>query len=417
MKFNAINLKAGFLIVSWALYDLANQFFALNIVSLYFVRWLTLERGVAEIFYGFSFGISVFLSAAFAPLLGTISDLSGRRRPFFVIFTLISIAFTMLLGISDNIILVLSFFAVANFACQMAVVFYNSLMVNIAPKGKIGLVSGFGRMLGYSGAILALYLLKPIVLKSGYQAAFIPTGLLFLLFALPCMLFVKDKPVDNPANQGSFLNVNKISEIFKSLKELIFNTQRYPGLLDFLKSAFFGLGVVNVVIIFMSVYATRVFGLTEPEVINLIAFSTVFAIAGSIFSGFISDYAGHKRSLCAVFMLWMVCLLLGSCVRASNYYWVIAALVGFALGATWVVSRNLIIWLIPSDKVGEVFGIFNLVGCLSAVAGALYWGVVILLLSRWAELGYRIALFSLSVFLLLAFVFILRVKKKKVPAG
>ncbi|MDO9573054.1 MAG: hypothetical protein Q7J37_04150 [Candidatus Omnitrophota bacterium] len=32
-------IKKPALVLAWGLYDLANQFFALNIVSLYFVRW------------------------------------------------------------------------------------------------------------------------------------------------------------------------------------------------------------------------------------------------------------------------------------------------------------------------------------------------------------------------------------------
>ncbi len=166
MKLNKEKIKSSFLILSWAMYDLSNQFFALNIVSLYFVRWLTLEKHKPEIFYSLTFGISTFFVAIFGVILGAISDITQRRRPFLVYLTLISIIFTVLLG-RDNIFLGLLFFAIANFGCQTAIVFYNAMMVNISPGNKIGLVSGIGKMFGYSGAILALYIFKPIVLKSG----------------------------------------------------------------------------------------------------------------------------------------------------------------------------------------------------------------------------------------------------------
>ena len=39
-----------YIVLSWAMYDLANQFFVLNIVSMYFPRWLTMEKGVPETF-------------------------------------------------------------------------------------------------------------------------------------------------------------------------------------------------------------------------------------------------------------------------------------------------------------------------------------------------------------------------------
>ena len=409
MKFDKGNIKNGFLILSWALYDLANQFFALNIVSLYFVRWLTFELKAPEIFYSIAFSISTFFIAISGPILGAISDLTGRRRVFLVYLTLISIIFTMVLGLYKNIFLALLFFVIANFGCQTAVVFYNALIINITPQNRVGLISGFGKMMSYAGAIIAIYMVKPVVLKSGYQATFFPTGLLFLIFSLPCMLFIKDKQPLKKLELLSFLKKERMREIFKTLKATLFDAHKFPGLLDFMKSAFFGLCAVNAIVLFMSVYASRAFGLNETEVINLIMFSTLFAIAGSLFSGFISDYIGYKRCLEAVFLLWGVCFVAGAFVRNNHWYLLIGALTGIALGSTWVVSRAMVISIVPQEKIGEVFGLFNLVGYLSAIVGAIFWGVLLLFLSRFGELGYRITLLSLILFILLGFIFLLRI--------
>ncbi|MFH1414205.1 MAG: MFS transporter [Candidatus Omnitrophota bacterium] len=380
-------------------------------VSLYFVRWLTFEKGAPEIFYSITFGISTFFVAILAPILGAISDMAQRRRIFLSYLTLLSVLFTIILGISDNIILALVFFAIANFGCQTAIVFYNALMVNIAPRNRVGLISGLGKMLGYSGAILALYLIKPVVLKSGYQATFLPTGILFLVFSLPCLIFVRDKVSRSNIKLTHFFNKEKTLEILRKLRIAIFNAHKVPGLMDFLKAMFFGLCAVNVIILFMSVYATRVFGLNEAQVINLIGFSTIFAIIGSISSGFISDYIGYKRCLCAIVILWMACFLLGAVNRNLNLYWVIGALVGTALGATWVVSRAAVIRLVPEEKIGETFGLFNLVAYLSAIVGSLYWGIILLFLAPLGALGYRIALSSLILFMLAGLFFLLRLPK------
>jgi MFS-type transporter involved in bile tolerance (Atg22 family) len=65
--------------------------------------------------------------------------------------------------------------------------------------------------------------------------------------------------------------------------------------------------------------------------------------------------------------------------------------------------------IVPADRVGEVFGLFNLVGYLSAIVGSLFWGGMLLALSDMGEWGYRITLISLSLFILLGFIFLLRV--------
>lgn len=399
-------------VLAWALYDLANQFFALNVVSLYFVRWLVVEKQVPEILYSIAFGISTLLVGVLSPVLGAVSDITERRRPFLVSLTLLSVAFTVLLGFTDRVPVSLLCFAVANFGCQAAIIFYNAQMVAIAPAGKIGFVSGLGRMFGYSGAILALYLMKPQVLKGGYQATFVPTGLLFLLFALPCMLLIKDKNPRYDIPLGSFLTLPKLSQVLGSLRSTLSGSLKSPELSNFAKSSFFGLCAVNVVLLFMSIYGTVVFKLDEARLVNLIAVATVFAMAGSFFSGMLSDYLGYKRSLCGVFMLWCLCFWFGAFAKSSGMYWVIGALAGAALGSVWVVSRAMVVRLVPGEKAGEMFGVFNLISYFSAVSGALFWGISLYALSFLGELRYRVILLSLILFMILAFVFILRIPER-----
>jgi len=399
------------LIVSWGLYDLANQFFALNIVSLYFVRWLTIEKQVPEIFYSIAFSISTLVVAIITPVLGSVSDILNKRMPFLIFFTLLSVIFTMMLGTTGNIVIELVFFAIANCGCQAAVVFYNALLVDVAPKEKIGLVSGFGRMLAYSGALVALYLVKPIVLKSGYQATFFPTGMWFLIFALPSMLFLKDKAKKENRGLFSLLKKDRAAGIVKDLKTGLRATYKLPGFSDFLKASFYGLCVANVIIIFMSAYATNVFKLNETQIINVVGFSTFFAIAGSLISGYICDRVGSVRMLMAIFFLWEVFILLGALVKKPSMYLGIGALAGISLGATWTVARALAVELTPEEKMGNVFGLFNLAGYLSAVMGALFWGAMLFCFSRFGVLSYRISLFSLSIFLVLGFVYLLRLVK------
>lgn len=381
-------------ILSWALYDLANQFFILNIVSLYFVRWVVLEKNVPEIFYSISFGISTLLIALLSPVLGGISDRIGKRKPFLVYLTLICVIFTIFLGAVKDVFTALVLFAIANFGCQTAVVFYNALLADLAPKAKIGVISGLGRMFGYIGAIAALYITRPIFLKSGYQPVFVASGLFFFIFALPCMLLMKDPPsAGEKIRPRHFLHVEKSPEIS-----------------NFLKASFFGLCGVNTLLLFMSVYATKAFGLGERDVINLILFATFFAIAGSIASGIISDFVGHKRLLAFIFISWMACFLLAVLAGDMCSYRIIGALAGLLLGATWVVARALAISLSSKEKMGGLFGLFNLAGYLSVIAGSLFWSAILFALYDLGALGYRIALFAMNIFTAIGLVYLLRIK-------
>jgi UMF1 family MFS transporter len=317
----------------------------------------------------------------------------------------------MSLSLPVSIFLALVFFAIANFGCQIAIIFYNALMIGVTPKGRIGFVSGLGRMFGYTGAILALYLTKPIILKMGYQATFLFTGILFLIFALPCMIFVRERQSKEMPRSPRFPEKKRLSQVLKGLRTTIFDSEKLKELKDYLKASFFMLCVVNTIILFMAVYAGRVFKLDEIQTINLIAFSTLFAIGSSILSGFISDLVGYRRSLMGIFFLWGVCILTGSLVKPP-FHWLVGALAGTSLGATWVVLRALVIKLVPEERIGEAFGIFNLVSYLSGVVGPVFWGLILLYLSRLGEWGYRLTFLSLILFIAIGFIFLLRTRRE-----
>jgi len=404
------DLKAVVQIVAWSFYDLANQFFALNIVSLYFVKWLVLDKGVPEIFYSIAFAVSIFFVALLSPLLGAVSDAAQRHRLFLMIFTGVSISFTMALGWIQNVVLALIFFAVANLGCQLASVFYNALMANIAPPERVGFISGVGRMFGYSGAAVSLFFIKPIVLNFGYQATFVPTGFFFLVFALPCMILVKDREPKGIKVQSIFSR-ELATKVYRAFKKNFSSTSHYKGLFPFFQSIFFSLAAVNVLVLFMSVYATEVFKLNETEVINLVAFAVFFCVGGSLISGWVSDRVGYRRSLFFIYCLWICFFLAGGLIRNSDYFIYVAAIVGVALGSVWVVIRAMAIRLVPQEKIGEMFGLFHIVGYSSAIMGALFWGLILFIAQPLGEWRYRVALLSLSIFMLLGIYFL-----RKVPA-
>jgi len=402
-------LKKYFPVLAWAFYDLANQFFVLNISSLYFVRWITVERKIPEIIYSLFFGASLFLVAITSPFLGAISDMRKKYKSFLVYFTLLAIISTAFLAVFGNPFLSLVFFAIANFGTQEAVIFYNSLLIHITHPSRIGLISGIGRVFGYSGALVALHFTKPIYAHYGYQAVFLFTSIMFFIFSLPCMIFVKEKT----KSIKFFLNKEEVKKIFRKFKFMLQEIFQVKDLLNFLKGVFLGLCVVNTIILFMSVYAIKVFGLSNEEVVNFLIFSTFFAILGSFFSGFISDYSGYRNSLIGVFFIWILVLLCAIFSTSTFLIKFIGILGGVALGASWTVTRALVTRIMPSDKIGEAFGLFNLAGYLSAIVGPIFWSMVLSLFSSLGELAYRVAFFSLIPFMVLGIIFILRLPQSE----
>ncbi|RKY40810.1 MAG: hypothetical protein DRP85_07860 [Candidatus Makaraimicrobium thalassicum] len=96
-------------VFSWALYDFANTIFAMNIISLYFALWVTVDMGGEDILYSCAISGSMFLAALAAPVMGAISDRLGRI-PFLVFFTAACCVATALIGLTDRLFSGLLFF-------------------------------------------------------------------------------------------------------------------------------------------------------------------------------------------------------------------------------------------------------------------------------------------------------------------
>jgi len=386
------------------MYDFANTIFAMNVVSLYFALWVTVDMKGEDILYSWALSGSMLLAAVSSPIMGAISDRLGRRIPFLMFFTLICCAFTALIGLINKLVLGLLFFAVANFCYQTAVIFYNALLPQISPKGQIGRVSGYGVSLGYCGTIAGLLLVRPFVLRYGRQAAFIPTAILFLLFSLPCFLFVKDSLIETKDQFGL-----QIGRAFKKIKETFLNIKQYSGLFNFLIAAFITLNAINTLIVFMSVYTKKVIGFTDSEIITFYIVSTVFAILSSFVTGFITDRFGSKRVLSIVLGLWCISILLVVISFSKTAFWILGPLVGMCLGATWTSARALVVDLSPPQMVGEIFGFYGLVGKSASVIGPLIWGVCVWGFGFLGILKYRVAILSLLPFLILGFIILQKV--------
>jgi len=395
-------------VFSWSMYDFANTIFAMNVISLYFALWVTVDMKGEDILYSWALSGSMLLAAIFSPIMGAISDKLGRRIPFLIFFTLICCLFTALIGLANGLLLGLLFFAVANFCYQIAAIFYNALLPQVSEKRQIGRISGYGVSLGYCGTIAGLLLVRPLVLKYGRQAAFIPTAILFLLFSLPCFLFVKEQLI----NRRDKFEL-QIKGVFRKTRETFIHIREYPGLFNFLIAAFIILNAINTIIVFMSVYTKKVLEFTDSEIITFYIVSTVFAILGSFVTGFITDKLGSKRTLSIVLGLWCISILLAAISFSKTVFWIVGPLVGICLGATWTSARALIVVLSPPQMLGEVFGFYGLAGKSASIIGPLIWGLIVWAFGFLGVLKYRLAIFTLLLFLGSGYFFLCKVPDKK----
>ena len=101
--------------LSWALYDFANTIFSFAIVSYAMSLWSIRFLGEAggQFWFTFAVSVSVLINAAVSPVLGAMSDRTGRRKPYLGVFTALAIAPTLFIGfVNVGIGLLPLFFAI-----------------------------------------------------------------------------------------------------------------------------------------------------------------------------------------------------------------------------------------------------------------------------------------------------------------
>ena len=113
MRIEKINILA---IVSWSFYDFANTIFSMNVISLYFALWATLDKGLPDILYSVVLSSSMLIVALSVPIFGTISDKTGHRQGPLAILTIICIIATSAIGFFDQLTMGLFCFFLARFA-------------------------------------------------------------------------------------------------------------------------------------------------------------------------------------------------------------------------------------------------------------------------------------------------------------
>ena len=394
--------------LSWALYDFANTIYSFVIVSfamsLWSIRFLG-ERDGTFWFASIAVPASVLLNAAVSPVLGAASDRVGRRKPFLAAFTGLCIVPTVLIGFVD-IGLGLVLFAIANFAYQAALIYYDALIPSVARPETRGRLSGIGVAFGYLGTIVAglLYLFTRDPEVGSTTTSFILVGVLFSIFAIPLFVFVRER--DSAARFSTGDALRSWNQLIRTFRDAL----RVPGLMRFIVARFFYTDPINTVIAVMSAFTVHAIGFTEGQALLVLLGLTVFAVVASFGWGWLADRWGPKRTLLAVLGSWAVGLVIVALFMEPIPFLIAGAILGSGLGGVGVTDRLLLMRLVPGERVGEFLGLYGIAGKFSAVVGpALYGLVILLLLETLGRDAYRVAIVMLLALMLVGYVIVRRV--------
>lgn len=374
---------------SWALYDFANSAFTTLVVTFVYATYFTQGIAENEILGTAQWSLAVTTTAItvalLSPYLGAIADRGGYRKRFLLVTTVICIAGTVALFFPQrgDVLFALVTFTVANIAFEMANVFYNAYLPDVAPPEKIGRISGYGWGLGYLGGLLCLVValfaliqtdapLFGFVKEGGenVRATMLLVAVWFALFAIPMFLFVHDTPVATAARSGNVLRqanrqfINTFNEI----------RQQYRQVFRFLVARLLYNDGLITIFAFGGIYAQGTFGFTTEDIIIFGIALNVSAGLGAAAFGFLDDRIGGKITILISLVGLSGATILAVLAASPAAFWTAAIIVGLLAGPNQSASRSLMGRFVPPTKENEFYGFFAFSGKATAFMGPFLLG-------------------------------------------
>jgi len=381
-------------VFGWLIYDFANSAFATAILAgilpLYFVSHVVPHEGIslglfglrfkthASSLWAYSISISTLLVAIFAPVLGTIADLSHTRKKFLFTFCYLGCLCTGLLYFvkRGDYWAAIILFMLANISFEGSNVFYNAFLRSIA-QGEIDWISGKGFAYGYLGGGIMLAINLLIITKyqwfglsskeMGMRVSFLSVGLWWAIFSIPTFFFLKEHK-----NISISLRKEVYQGFFKIIKRLSQHRQAARFLIAFL---IYNEGIQTVIVIALVFGAVELL-LKESTLIGILLMVQFIGIPGTLFFGKLARKIGAKATLLIILNIWVLVTIYAFFMKGEIDFWALGIIIGLILGGSQALSRSLYAMLIPSGHESEFFGFYAISQKFSAILGPLGFGII-----------------------------------------
>jgi UMF1 family MFS transporter len=374
-------------VIAWALYDWANSAFATTVLAgffpLFFKKyWSTASDVTVSTFQlGIANAAASLAVALMAPVLGAIADRSGARKRYLLLFAGMGVVMTGCLALVAqgqwSIAVLIYLFASVGFSS--ANIFYDALLLDAAPHGRIDRVSAFGFALGYLGGGLLFAINVAMTLwpasfglpdaTAAVKISFISVAVWWAVFSLPLLFYFKEVPLSEPVAGWAAVRAGlaQLMGTFRSLRHM-----RVVCL--FLLAYWLYIDGVYTVIRMAIDYGLAI-GLNANDLIAALLLTQFVGFPAAVVFGRLGERIGTKPAILIGLGVYGFACVWGYFMRESWEFYILAGLIGLVQGGVQALSRALYTRLIPANKSGEFFGFYNMLGKFAAILGPLIMGV------------------------------------------
>lgn len=371
MKFKLTSLEK-----KWVLYDVGNSAFTLMVSTVFpiYFNYLAENAGISDVdylaYWGYATSICTLIVAVLGPTLGAIADTKNFKKIIFSAAMGIGVFGCILLGFLSSWLWFLGVFVLAKTGYSASLVFYDAMLTDVTEPERMDSVSSHGYAWGYIGSCIPFVICLGIVLGSGSLGigmqtsmilAFIVTAVWWLGSSVPLLRSYQQKYF---SGSGEHVVRNSFKRLGKTFAELTKEKHIFMFLLAF----FFYIDGVYTVIDMATAYG-QALGLDSTGLLLALLVTQIVAFpCVLIFSRLVKKVSPEK--------IITVCIAAYFCIAVYAYwldtqfdFWLLAVLVGMFQGTIQALSRSYFAKIIPAEKSGEFFGIYDICGKGASVIG------------------------------------------------
>ncbi len=390
----------------WMFFDFAAQPYHTLIITFvfapYFTGFVASNPVEGQSQWGYATAVAGVIIAVLSPILGSIADATGPRKPWIFGFSILGFIGSFMLWWalpnsvgSTSIFIPLIALVILMVGFEFATVFNNAMMPTLVPREKLGRLSGNAWALGYFAGLFTLIIvlitmasnqngltligIEPLFgieaeLKEGERATGPLTAIWYLIFVLPLFMFtpdiIKRKKITGAVRQG-------LQNLVVTIKRLPENT----SLFAYLTSSMLYRDALNGLYIFGGIYAGGVLGWSIIDIGIFGILANITGIFGAYFGGRFDDSKGPKFVVRAsVITLTIASLIIittdqnhmlfielgeGSSIPDVVFY-ICGGFIGAAGGALQAASRTLMADQAEPGHMAEAFGLYAMSGRATA---------------------------------------------------
>ena len=367
----------------WILYDVGNSAFTLlvsTIIPIYF-NALAGNAGISEVdylaYWGYAASISTVIVAILGPTMGTVADTRNYKKPLFVFFMMIGVIGCAALSVPASWIVFLVVFVIAKVGYNASLIFYDSMLVDVTTPERMDKVSSHGYAWGYIGSCIPfiislvfvlMYESIGITMNTAMMLAFLINAVWWVLMTLPLLKNYRQKNFAAPPE-------HPIKDSFIRLGHTLRDIKKEKKIFLYLLAFFFFIDGVYTIIEMATAYGSALGLDTTGLLLALLVTQIVAFPCALIFSRFSKRYETTKLIKVCIAAYTLIALFAIQLDKQWEF-WFLAVMVGMFQGAIQALARSYFAKIIPAEKSGEYFGIYDICGKGASFMGTTLVGIV-----------------------------------------